>query len=84
MLGCLNFPCQCLSQMWTLKGAGPCHFSCSEPACCKTSQTATPQCQAYGQGTSQKELSNCKHAPCEHLPKRWKPGPEKITRGNFM
>lgn len=69
MLGCLNFPCQCLPHMGTLKGAGTCHFSFSELACRKTNQGATPQYQPYGQGTSQKELGHCKHALGEYLPK---------------
>lgn len=79
MLGCLDFLCQFLPQIGSLEGAGPCNFSFSELACHKTNQRGAPQYQAYGQGTSWKELSHCKHALGEYLPKGWKSGPEKIS-----
>lgn len=64
MLGCLNFPCQCLPQTGTLKEAEPCHFPFAELASHQTSQY-----QVCGQGTSQKELSHCRPALGEYLPK---------------
>lgn len=64
MLGCLNFPHQCLPQLGTLKEVGPCHFSFAE-----LTSPQSNQYQAYGQGTSQKELSYCQHALSKYLPK---------------